>query len=54
MLKKAILLDGSMEDAYRSFENVKNSIEDFKKESVCIKGNLKIKERGWNVSKIIY
>ena len=54
MLKKYILLDGSMEDAYRSFENVKNSIKDFKKESVCIKGNLKIKDQGWNVVKIIY
>jgi hypothetical protein len=47
-----ILENGSRDEAYRVFDEVRGSIEDFKKESVGISGNLRNKKDGWNVVKI--
>lgn len=54
-MRKIIMLEnGSRDDAYRVFDTVRNSIKDFKKESVGISGNLRNHKDGWNVVKIFY
>jgi len=52
MRKIMILENGSRDEAYRRFDEVKNSISDFKKESVGISGNLRNHKDGWNVVKV--
>lgn len=54
MRKTVILENGSRDDAYRVFDEVKSSIKDFKKESVGVGGNLRNSKNGWNVVKITY
>ena len=49
-----MLENGSRDDAYRIFDEVKGSIKDFKKESVGISGSLRNKKDGWNVVKVHY
>lgn len=52
MTKRILLKDGSIDEAYKLFDEVRNAIDDFKKESVGISGNLRNKERGWTVVKV--
>jgi hypothetical protein len=54
MRKTMMLENGSRDEAYRMFDEVKNSIKDFKKESVGISGDLKNHKTGWNVVKVHY
>jgi hypothetical protein len=54
MRKTTVLENGSKDEAYRMFDEVKSSIKDFRKESVGISGNLRNCKDGWNVVKIYY
>lgn len=54
MRKTIVLENGSKDEAYRIFDEVKGSIKDFKKESVGIHGNLRNQKDGWNVVKVHY
>ena len=55
-MKKIVMLqNGSREEAYKKFEEVKNGIIDFTKESVNIKArNLRNIKEGWSVTKILF
>jgi hypothetical protein len=54
-MKKTIILEnGSREEACRRFDSIKQSITDFTKESVSIKGNIRNHKEGWKVIKINY
>lgn len=54
-MKKTIIMleNGSREEASIKFDEVKNSITDFSKESVSMGGNIFNNEEGWSVVKII-
>lgn len=52
MKREVILRNGSKEEAYKKFDEVKGNIVDFKKESVGISGNLRNNNEGWSVVKV--
>jgi len=54
MRREKILKNGSRDEAYKAFDEIKKSITDFKKESVSISGELRNHKDGWSVVKIIY
>lgn len=54
MRRYIMLQNGSKDEAYRIFDEIKSSISDFKKESVGISGNLRNHNEGWSVVKIYY
>ena len=49
--KIMLLENGSREDACIIFDNAKDSITDFSKESVSIRGNVRNFKEGWSVVK---
>lgn len=56
MMNNEILLlqNGSREKACMIFDMIKKTITDFNKEGIAIYGNIKNKNEGWSVVKIIY
>lgn len=54
MRRQVILQNGTKNEAYKIFDEVKGNITDFKKESVGISGTLRNDENGWNVVKVYY
>lgn len=48
------LENGSREEACKKFDELKNTITDFNKETVAIGGNIRNLKEGWSVIKIIY
>lgn len=52
--KITILENGTREEACKKFDEVKNTISDFKKETVSIRGDIHNPNEGWKVIKIIY
>jgi hypothetical protein len=54
MRKQILVENGSKNEAYRVFDEVRSSIKDFKKESVGITGCLRNTENGWYVVKTYY
>ncbi len=49
--KKLILENGTREEACVKFDEAKDSISDFQKESVSLFGNVRSNQEGWSVIK---